>query len=90
MQESHAPQGAARLGDRLVVGARAAVQRHCQDARDRRLADSAMAAEDIAVRDALLRDRILQGAGDMLLADDVGEFLRPVFARQDLVAHRNH
>jgi hypothetical protein len=32
----------------------------------------------------------LQGAGDVFLADDVGEFLRPVFARQDLVAHRNH
>ncbi len=48
-----------------------------------------MAAEDIAVRDALLRDGILQGAGDVFLTDDVGEFLRPVFARQDLVAHRN-
>ena len=87
VQESHTPQGSATG---LLSAARAAVQRHCQDAGDCRLADSAMAAEDIAVRDALLRDRILQGAGDMFLADDVGEFLRPVFARQDLVAHRNH
>ena len=49
-----------------------------------------MAAEDIAVRNALLRDRILQGAGNVFLADNVGEILWPVFARQDLVAHRNH
>src|ERR1019366_9197758 len=64
------------------------VHGHRQDTRDRRLADSAMAAENITVRDAFLRDRILQGAGDVFLADDVGEFLRPVFAREDLVAHR--
>ena len=76
---------AAGLGHRLV--GRAAVQRHGQDARDRRLADAAMSAEDVAVRDALLRDGILQRAGDVFLADHVGEFLRPVFARQDLVAH---
>ena len=79
------PQGSATgLSDR------AAVQRHRQDARDRRLADAAMAAEDVAMGDALLRDGILQGAGDVFLADDVGEFLRPVFARQDLIAHRNY
>jgi len=48
-----------------------------------------MAAEDITVRNAFLRDRILQGAGDVFLADDIGEFLWPVFARQDLIAHRN-
>ena len=76
---------AAGLGHRPFR--RAAVHRHGQDAGDRRLADSAMTAEDIAVRDALLRDGILQGAGDVLLANNVGEFLRPVFARQNLVAH---
>ena len=48
-----------------------------------------MAAEDIAMRDAVLRDRVLQGTGNVFLADDVGEFLRPVFARQDLIAHAN-
>ena len=60
---------------------------HGQDAGDRGFADAAMSAEDVAVRDALLRDGILQGAGDVFLADDVGKFLRPVFAGQDLVAH---
>jgi hypothetical protein len=31
--------------------------------------------------DALLLDGVLQGAGDVLLTDDVGEFLGPIFAR---------
>src|SRR5450755_2334978 len=48
-----------------------------------------MAAENVAVGDALLGDRILQGAGDVFLADYVGEFLRTIFAGQDLIAHRN-
>jgi hypothetical protein len=39
------------------------------------------------VRNAFLRDGILQGAGNVFLADYVGEFLRPVFTRQDLIAH---
>ena len=33
------------------------------------------------------RDGVGQGLGDMLLADDVGEALRAVFARYDLVRH---
>ena len=76
-----------RLASCFIGGA--AVQRHRQDAGDGRLANSAMPAEDVTVRDALLRNGILQGAGDVFLADDFGEFLRTVFARQDLVAHRN-
>jgi hypothetical protein len=46
-------------------------------------------AEDIAMRNSLLRDGILQRTGDMLLADDIGEFLRPIFASKNLIAHRN-
>jgi hypothetical protein len=39
------------------------------------------------VGDAVLGDGIGQGLGDMLLADNVGETLRAVFARYDLVRH---
>jgi len=46
-----------------------------------------MPAEDVAVRRAPLFERVLQGASDVLLSDHLGEFLRPVFARQDGVAH---
>ncbi len=75
----------ARLGDRLVR--RAAVQRHRQNARDGGLADAAMSAENVAVGGASLLDGVFQGAGDVVLPDDFGEFLRAVFAGQDLVAH---
>ena len=69
---------AAGLGHRMVL--RAAVQRHGQNARDGGLADAAMPAEDVAVRDALLLDGVLQGAGDVVLPDNVSELLGPVFA----------
>ena len=75
----------ARFGYRLVRGA--AIQRHGQDARDGGLADAAMAAENVAVGGASLLDGVLQGAGNVLLPDDLGEFLRTVFAGQNLVAH---
>ena len=68
----------ARLGHRMVL--RTAVQGHRQDARDGGLADAAVSAEDVAVCDALLLDGVLQGAGDVVLPDDIGEFLWPVFA----------
>jgi hypothetical protein len=47
-----------------------------------------VAAEYVAVGNALLLDGILQGAGDVLLSNHFGEALRTVFARQDLVSHR--
>src|SRR6266853_431238 len=75
------------LGGWLLRGT--AVERHCQNAGDSGLADSTMSAEDISVSNSLLRNRILKGAGDVLLADNVGEFLRPVFTRQYLIAHPN-
>ena len=37
--------------------------------------------------DAPATDCVLQRAGDVLLADDVGERLRPVFARQNQIRH---
>src|SRR5262249_34829535 len=42
----------------------AAVQRHGQNTGDRGLADPAMAAENIAVRDALLLNRVFESSGD--------------------------
>ena len=76
---------AAGLDDRVVRGA--AVECHREDAGDSGFADAAVAAEDVAVSRAALLDGVLQGAGYMLLANHFGEFLRTVFAGQDLVAH---
>ena len=75
----------AGLGHRMVL--RLAIQRHRQNARDGGFADAAMPAEDVAVRDASLLNGILQGAGDVVLPDHFGEFLWPVFARENLVTH---
>src|SRR5438270_13234793 len=68
---------------------RSAVQGHCQDARNRRLPDAAMPAEDVAMRDALLLNCVLERARHVLLPDNVGKTLRTVLSREDLVAHRN-
>jgi len=76
----------ARLGGWFVGGT--AVEGHGQNAGYRRFSDSTVAAEDVAVGDAALFDGVLQGAGDVFLADHVGEFLGTIFARQDLIAHR--
>src|SRR5271165_621996 len=46
-----------------------------------------MAAKDVAVGGARLLDGVLQGAGNVLLSDDLGESLRTVFAGQDGVTH---
>ena len=46
-----------------------------------------MAAENVAMGGASLLDSVLEGAGDVLLSDDLGKFLRTVFAGQDGVAH---
>src|SRR5579864_5405964 len=71
--------------DRAVFGA--AVQRHGQDAGDRRLANTAMPAEDVAMGGTSLFDGVLQRTGNVLLSDDLGEPLRTVFAGQDGVTH---
>src|SRR5258708_38246255 len=66
---------------------RTAGQRHGQNAGKRGLADPPMSAEDIAMGNPLLRDGIPQRSGHMLLPDHLGKTLRPVFARQNLIAH---
>jgi hypothetical protein len=46
-----------------------------------------MTAENVSVSGAALLQSVLQRACDVLLSDDLGKFLRTVFARQDGVAH---
>ena len=58
----------------------AAVEGHGQDAGDGGLADAAVAAEDVSVGDAVLGERVGEGDGDVVLADDVGEALGAVFS----------
>src|SRR5208337_4759407 len=75
----------AGLRHRLVGGA--AVERHGQNAGDGGFPDAAMAAEDVTVGGSSLLNGVLQRARDVLLSDDLGEFLGTVFARQDGVTH---
>jgi hypothetical protein len=66
---------------------RAAVQSGSEDAGNRSLSDAPMSAENVAVGGASLLDRVLEGAGDVFLSDDLGELLRTVFAGEDGVGH---
>ena len=75
----------ARLRHRVVL--RLAIQRHGQNASDGCLADAAMAAENVAMRDASLLDGVLQGAGDVVLPNHLRKLLGPVFARENLITH---
>ena len=86
--------GALPCGDLEARGALAArrrrrsfhaVQTARHDARDRGLAGSALAGEDVAVGDALARDGVFQRRADVLLADQLVEALRAVLAGDDLV-----
>ncbi len=80
---------AARLGrgslSRPDLGA--AVERHGQNARDGGLADAPVPGKNVAVRDAILAERIEQRARDVVLAGNVGEALRSIFSGQNLVGH---
>jgi hypothetical protein len=64
-----------------------AVQRHREDTGNGGFADAAVAAEDIAVGDAALFERVQKRTGDMLLPDDVTEKLGAVFAGENLIGH---
>ena len=80
------PQGSAvgRSAEPMVV---LAVERHGQDAGNGSFADAAVAAEDVAVGDAALDERVEKRAGDVLLPDNVAEKLGAVFAGENLVGH---
>ena len=74
---------AARIGRRPVH----AVQRPRQNPRRRRLADAARPGKHERLREPAALQRVAERARDRLLADDVGELLRPPLARDDLVRH---
>src|SRR5437762_12308858 len=76
---------AARFRHRLIRGP--AIQGHSQNAGHRCLANPAVPAKNVAVRRPPLLNGILERAGNMLLPDHFGKFLRTVLTRQDLIAH---
>ena len=73
---------------RRNCGAVHAVERLGEDARGRCFPDPARPDEQVGVREAILLHRVAQRARDVRLADQVVERLRPIFARENLVAHR--
>ena len=75
---------------RLRRDAGLAVQALGEDARQRGLADAARAGEEIRVVQALVLERVAQGAHHVLLAHEAGEIPRPPLAGKDLIAHRSN
>jgi hypothetical protein len=69
----------------MIFGA--AVQSGSQNAGNGGFADPTVATEDVAVGGSSLLNGILERPGDVLLADDLGELLRTVFAGQDGITH---
>ncbi len=65
-----------------------AVQGHRKYASNGCLTDTTMSAEDVAMRDASLRERIHQRHSYMLLAGDIGEALGTILTSENLVCHR--
>src|SRR5439155_1164782 len=76
---------AARFRHRLIRGP--AIQSHRQNTRHRCFPNPAVTAKNVAVRRPPLLNGILERAGNMLLPDYLGKFLRPVLTREDLIAH---
>ena len=72
---------ATRLGGRPVD----AVQAPGDDSGDGGFSRTSLTRKNVAVRDALERDRIGERCPNVLLADKFGKGRRPVFARDDLV-----
>ena len=75
-QMSHSLQGAG-------VGPLLAVQRLGQDPGGRGLADAAGPGEQIGMAHAVRGDGVREGLGDVLLADQLVERLRPIAPRDD-------
>ena len=64
-----------------------AIERLRQDARRRSFPDPARADEEIGVGEAVLLDRVLERARHVRLPDEIVERLRPIFSRENLIAH---
>ena len=71
----------------IDLGPAGAVQTFGKNAGDGGLAGAARAAEEVRMGDSLLLNGMGQRLCDMLLADDVAETLRTVFAGYDLISH---
>ena len=80
-QMSHSLHGTRR-------GALFAIQRLGQDSGGRGLAHAAGAGEEIGMADAIGRDRVRQRLGDVFLADQFVERLRPIAPGDDDVLVR--
>ena len=66
-----------------------AVQSFRQDAGSRGFAGSARANEEISMRQTPFGNGVFQSTHDMVLAENVVEYLRSVFACENLVTHRS-
>jgi hypothetical protein len=73
----------------LEINFRAAgtVQAFRENARDGRFPGATGATKEIRVRDALLLDCLGERFGNVLLADNLAESLRPIFSRYYLISH---
>jgi len=77
---AHAAGRDGRLGDRMLGVGTGAVERLGQDLGEAGLAGAARTREDVGVRHRAAAHGVLQGARDVILAGDLGEGLRTVFA----------
>ncbi len=76
---------------RLAVGAEVqAVERPRQEPGGRGLAGAARAGEEVGVADTVLDHGVAERGRDVVLADHLGEFLRPVLAVQAVRRHGVH
>ena len=71
------------------LGSAGAVQAFGEDAGDGGFARAARPAKQVGMGDALLFDGVGKRLRDMLLPDDIGKPLGPVFPRNDLITHEN-
>ena len=70
-----------------VVAEIQAVERTSQEARGRGLARAARTGEEVRVADPVVVDRMAQRGRDVVLTDELCEFLRPVLAVQAVRRH---
>src|SRR5439155_7990013 len=63
------------------------VHRLGEDAAGARLARTARPAKEVSVGDPALDDRVAEGAGDVLLADQLAKAPRAPLPIEDLIAH---
>jgi hypothetical protein len=82
----------ARVADSARIDGRAvnAVQGLGQDSGSRSFTNPARADKKVGVSNTLLLNRIFQRLNNVILAQNVVEYLRPIFSREDLVTHADN